>query len=356
MKKIKFSSSNIIIALCVSAVVFSATIVTSCKKDTAETVKMENKPFTVKTGDMNAYLTDFKTRLQSGLKSGETLETEEAMWHLTALLNFDYGDAGHEFFEFVTDTSYIVISKTGDGVSYETLNSAYTDLQTFVENVYTTSDLDDKHIYFVVSQVVSDDGENITIQTVSTLGNGRGSFSSTFGPADYWKMCYGYGKCGEYEGQCIGRGATTELTRMIRLHIPVAAAINGTVYFTDIWEGCIFNPENYPDPDSPHGYEMFINPGGGTPPHWKICLSPDDLNYYLPRYIRILNEQKQYQLQYYNHNPLANYMIDATIVCAYPVGKNNEKEDDELGRSGGRHFMYFNCGKVNVIPGGGAID
>ncbi|MDR0970642.1 MAG: hypothetical protein LBM67_08925, partial [Lentimicrobiaceae bacterium] len=267
---------------------------------------------------------------------GETLETEEAMWHLTALLNFDYGDAGHEFSEFVNDTSYIVISKTDDGVSYEELNNAYTDLQEFVETAYETSDLDNKHVYVVVAKAVSEDDENMTIETVSTLGSERGgSAIMRFGPTDYWWESNS-GKCGPYLGQYPDRGAPTQLTSKLNLNLGVLMCENGSIYFTDFQEIWMHGSdlEHLEDPDSPCGFRIFYNETySQTGP---ICLDPDALNYYLRSYADLGNLHKPTG----KHTVKFTVYWDVIISYSYPS----------------LHTIIVEYAKANCGGGGGAID
>ncbi|MDR0969791.1 MAG: hypothetical protein LBM67_04570, partial [Lentimicrobiaceae bacterium] len=264
---------------------------------------------------------------------GETLETEEAMWHLTALLNFDYGDAGHEFSEFVNDTSYIVISKTDDGVSYEELNNAYTDLQEFVETAYETSDLDDKHVYVVVAKAVSEDDENMTIETVSTLGT-LGSYSSTFGPTDYWYFCCLEGKCGEYEGQYVGRDATTELTSKLNTNKGVLAAVGGRIYYTDVHSKYLYGAytgiDNIADPNSPCGYRIFFQMNDDNA---ISCFCPDDMNYYLWSYNDLGNQYKP------EGQHIISFLVEYDYIASLPVSSSS-------------YILTIDYGTANVISTG----
>ena len=69
---------------------------TSCKKsEYLEPTNRNNSQKTYyqppKTENIKAYLRDFKQKMQSR-ENDETMEIEDAAWHLSSIANYDFGD------------------------------------------------------------------------------------------------------------------------------------------------------------------------------------------------------------------------------------------------------------------------
>lgn len=82
----------------VLALTIVAAIIIACTKE-KETIVSQSAIETItvsKEDDMSAYLKQFKEKMQSATKGDETLSLEDARWHLEAVLNYTYGDAGHQ--------------------------------------------------------------------------------------------------------------------------------------------------------------------------------------------------------------------------------------------------------------------
>ena len=102
----------LIAALLVVAAVSVAVV--SCKKENTKALPTSNAKEAFDTRqieDMNAYLKDFKQKMQSATKGeDETLSIEDADWHLEAVLNYTYGDAGYETTDIQCDAFLCTIS------------------------------------------------------------------------------------------------------------------------------------------------------------------------------------------------------------------------------------------------------
>ena len=79
------------------AVAAGAIIACNKEKEAKSSQDAYEKVTVSKEDDMNAYLKQFKEKMQSAEKGDETLSLEEARWHLEAVLNYTYGDAGNQF-------------------------------------------------------------------------------------------------------------------------------------------------------------------------------------------------------------------------------------------------------------------
>lgn len=123
------------------------------------------------------------------------------------------------------------------------------------------------------------------------------------------------GKCGLYEGQEIGKGATTELTRMLNFTKPSYACNNSRIYFTDeetIEKSCLNNgdDENLSDPNSPCGFRIFWDHKYQY--EGSHCLSPEEMNYYYDQARGIANEYKP------TGKVLIEYYVYWDIVSSVP--------------------------------------
>ena len=108
---------NLLIA---TLLVVAATMIAmvSCKKENQDALlnnTQSAKAFTPPVvDDMNAYLKDFKQKMQNVTKDGnETLSLEEAAWHLSSVANYDFANANVEFDDIRFDTLYSTVNVTG---------------------------------------------------------------------------------------------------------------------------------------------------------------------------------------------------------------------------------------------------
>ncbi len=119
----------------------------------------------------------------------------------------------------------------------------------------------------------TDNGINVVL--VSVIGVRSSKYLYTqFGSDDYWRWGYNQGKC---DGTYVGTDAADQLR--IRFNSPLNKTyIEG--YYTSVV--CINEYCNtHPLPN--YQYRMFFDSGSGsTPP--MVCLSPDQLNFYLSNF------------------------------------------------------------------------
>ena len=214
----------------VLALAMAAIVIVACTKEKEMRSEMvENIEMVSKEDDMNAYLKQFKERMQSASRGDETLSMEDARWHLEAVLNYTYGDAGHCTSDIQCDTFYCKLSVNGDKVSLAGLNEAFVALSNDVEIAYADCDLLEKSI-LAVQTTFNDNkkGEDVIVQTV-LVTRGLSTLKMWFDSTDYWFEYYyeddhgnidGGGKCGPYAGQCMNSGAPKELGKLSNLRIP----------------------------------------------------------------------------------------------------------------------------------------
>ncbi len=294
------------------AIVIVAVVIIACKKEKSMSSEaVENIEMISKEDDMNAYLKQFKERMQSASRGDETLSIEDARWHLEAVLNYTYGDAGHPFSDIQCDTFYYKLPAQNEGITFAQLNQAFIEFSESVEEAYAYCSLPGKSVLAIQTKFERENKDvDISVQSILSIGGSINTINMWFDYTDYWnERYYDYGggdidaggKCGPYLGEHPESGAPLELTRKLNLRIPVDVCPQDNAYYTDIAQ-IVLNPHNffnyYPyddfvyDEDSPCHYKIYYrnedphepwasNPGG--------CICPEDMNYYLSKGLELIN-------------------------------------------------------------------
>ena len=167
MKKFSILSIFVMVAAIAVAVV-------SCKKDTPNAM-LNNQPQAFKTfypegvDDMNAYLKEFKQKMQTVTRDNEeTLSLEEAAWHLSSVANYDFANVNVEFTDIVYDTLYYQVNVTNGQVALNDLNALYTSVANDIDAFYQSLNLENKHLRFIGASV-SNSGEVIVTLITSYI-------------------------------------------------------------------------------------------------------------------------------------------------------------------------------------------
>lgn len=281
--------------------VVAATIFACAKENGNKVANICEKVTVSKNGDMSAYLKEFKAKMQSASKDDETLSIEDARWHLEAVLNYTYGDAGYLTSDIQCDTFYYELPIDGDEIPLNRLNEVFMVLSKDVEIAFTECNLPEKSV-LAIQTTVEDKrkGGNVIVQAV-LFTRGLPTLKTWFDSTDYWsdyyndECHYGNGKCGPYAGQCYESGAPRELTKLANVRIPEYGCREGyRKYVTDIevvWLNAIENSDFIWDDNSPCGYKIYYNSGDPTDPSHNPshCIPPDDMNYYLSKFTEIVS-------------------------------------------------------------------
>lgn len=145
-----------------------------------------------------------------------------------------------------------------------------------------------------------------------------------FGHTDYWCATSLLGKCDIYQGQCVGRDTTVELTRVVRnlyVHKPAAPypyrAIWVEVSMIDAYHGVSnYSLWNYYSPE---------------------CIEPVDINYYLKQVISVILLS----------------LIPSDFYCNMLEVRSEFFSNT---KSGGRHILELTYGKVKNVPNNDLIE
>ena len=282
------------VTICAATVVV-AVVFFACKKEKTTAVETYGNTETIsKEDNMSAYLKQFKEKMKSSAKGGETLSLDDAQWHLEAVLNYTYGDAGHQVSDIQCDTFYYTIRAEENEVPLYQLNEAFNAFSQNVEKAFEECNLPEKSILAIQTSFDNNRDGNVTARTIlTTRGYRPGAWPPRFGATDYWDAREDLGKCGPYEGECVGRGAITELTRMANLRIPGYSCSEGyRTYHVNYFVDAICAPDCYYLPDlqdenSPSGCFLYDLWEYNTSFYGELlcpfCLHPDAMNYYLDK-------------------------------------------------------------------------
>lgn len=237
--------------------------------------------------DMDGYLLDLRKRMKSATKDGEAMPLADVEWNLTALENFGFCDGSKRSDKMIIDTFYTELRVKDGSVSLYDLNLAYEDNKVKIMNRFKSLENNDKNIYYIkclIDSVLYNDCVRVT--TITSMRNG-GSMPRLdgFGPTDYWYDFDLRGKCGPYEGQCVGRDATTEMQQKVIQNMDHYSCQPGyRLYYTNIYNESIWYYGSCED--SPSAPDCLYT----NWTYYNRCLTPDELNWYL-NYILSLFEE-----------------------------------------------------------------
>lgn len=271
MKLYKYRILTIIMA---AAVIFA-----SCSKERVD----NDSQSAAETNKTTQKLISFRQDMFS--KSGGSMTSDSAEWHLEGLLNFEQANNTHEFIqvEFLYDT--LTWPASNGVISYEGLQQVYASVNDLARSMALQSGNPDYTFDVIDLQVIETGLKNGEQAVMVSLSGGLPGTIPTYMPfdaTDYWESGGLQGKCDIYAGQFMGRDATTELED----HFRGPYTIPGYYISVDTFYAHAFDNE---DPDNPYGdYMMWME----NKNHSNNCLSPGELNYYLSKWDFIKNKYK----------------------------------------------------------------
>lgn len=259
-------------------------VMTGCKKDSNEPQNQQK----VDGRKIKRQVLEFKEKLKSTFKTGETMSVDSAVWYMEGLLNYDKANNDHNFNNLIFKKDTLQLPINNNSMSMIQISSAYDAYEAFIENEMASLDptygVDLVDISVLGSMLK--DGTVTMVMTFSTGVNSSINYT-LFGVTDYWYWGGNLGKCGPYVGQNIGTDAADKLQLKFNnpLWVPSASGWN-----TDV-ELIMVYPEEYPDPNQYSGYMLFFAMGSGPDPEEEPCLDYNELNYYLSKFDYIKNDK-----------------------------------------------------------------
>ena len=154
----------------------------ACKKDemtnpNRATVSNYSKTETArfnpnKIENMDEYLTGFMKNLKTTTRNAETMSVEDAQWHISACLNFQFCNANVNRTIVEYDTVYTSIMVNDGYVSMNEINNSLQAISENVREVYNNSTLENKNILFIQPVVLDEvTRSGATVRTIVATSN-----------------------------------------------------------------------------------------------------------------------------------------------------------------------------------------
>ncbi len=298
------------------AIVAIAIMVVSCKKETTNEPSNDKNPTVQsfnpnKIEDMDAYLKDFKQKIQTAVKGNdETLSLEDAAWHLSSLANYDFGHVNVDYSDIRIDTIYGHLEVNQGTVSLSQLSAAYATISEDIDTFYQSLDNANKHFRFIDITVATDGEMTIRLITTYTVLDHVWYYDDVFEADSICDVLLS-----EDSIYTWNTTAVSELNRILNLieHHNISSVPSAHVYYTKTRD-VEFKFYQWEDP---YGSPFALNSrlySWGNPYH---DLSVDQMCYCIDSYAGL-----GYQ-----------YMIDYPLV-------NNEHPACWLVTSGNGYFQY----------------
>lgn len=282
---------------------------------------------------LKGFVDRFNSKLNTDFKSEEILSVDSAHWYIETALNYNYCQS-MKCESYVTDSVKYVV-ECGDNIVMSDVVATYNYILESIASRYHSLSEENKILDFVAIESHDVDGKvvfaadyviGLTPQDngVQTHYKSSNVLQTEFGPTDYWKPVLLAGKCGPYEDQCVGRDATTELTRVGK---------ECHVYKPNPPQSCRAIWTDISDEHSGRGsgqYSLWI----GTD---NECISPEWMNFYLKQSIPMILRGG----------------VPSGFYCNYLYIRHDIIVGSKAGYS---HFLDFKYGKVNIVPRNDLIE
>lgn len=199
MKNTKSSIAILVMAI----VVFASLIMTSCKKETQNSFSNNSINESLISAfdrkgikDMDAYLKDFKMKMQTVIRENdETMDLESAAWHIASIANRDFCNVDVEYDDLRFDTLVMDIPVDGGQISLANMNTVYPEMCSRIEKFQKSLGLNNQHLRFI-NTAINQEGQ-IKVSMITTFVNSTRNledhlwyFPDTFGLMD--SVCYYY--------------------------------------------------------------------------------------------------------------------------------------------------------------------
>ena len=208
---------------------------------------------------------DFKDKItnKSNQKSEEIFEIDSVVWYIEATLNYTY--CNPEVSDILNiDSVFINVPVSEDGnVTFSNVVNAYHDIYIGMNNIYNQTSGDNKKIQIADIEIIESNSKinGKTLKLTTFISDFHYKLPEPFYPNDYWHPIFEAGKCGDYEGECIGCDGGSEIARHANqfINIPPGYITDITVknFYSNYYSEYLWNEElsHYND----------------------ACLSPNDL-------------------------------------------------------------------------------
>ena len=271
----------------------------SCKKDEASvdatTKGLSKSSFQPpQVDDMNAYLRDFKQKMQIR-ENDETMDLDEAAWHLSSVANYDFGDVVDDYARFHRDTLRYNINVENGRVKVSDLNALYSIASSDITLLFENLNLDNKHIRFIGAKISGNGSVIMSILVSYDWVSHQWAFSDPFTLYDSLSPFY------DYDYICDLADFTDTLETVLNLLSAYHPGGSGpSLYYTYSYDvsfvfDCYIDPYHSP---SFHDFRVLVQ------------ISPEDMTqdhffYYYDSYLGLA-----YDSLYSQHNKIIDWDID----------------------------------------------
>lgn len=283
-------TSKSIIAIIAMAIVATTMVIASCKKEKQEQ-KSNNALSISQISEMDKTMLAFGERLKSLECADEYMPLEEAINTFSNYENFLLCDASYNAPDMIREIFDVELPVSNGMVRLGDLNQLLASNKTKIFNRYNTLNGVGKKIFCITSKILEEGASehSVRVQTVATMHNGPvrdDTFAVLFDSTDCWYDFGELGKCGDYQGQCIGQDAVSRLQYKLREWLPVLNCDGSRIYLSDHLQVTVLSIA-YPDATSPNGYyAMPYTPDYNTP----MCVSQNEMRWYYDSMVSIYEE------------------------------------------------------------------
>jgi hypothetical protein len=275
-------TSIFIYTLILTALIFMA----GCNKE--QPIDQKNTiQVSAQSKNIGALLTSFKVRMNSQLKTTDSIPADSVEWYLGATINYTYGDAAAKGPSQIIDSCFVSLQISGGYVQFDDFRDLYNSILDSIREPFYSINDNDKHLLATMVNTTRITSTQITYKITSIFQ--YGTFSNNyliFGQYDWWKWwneCVNNGGyCAEqYQGTQLQDDAAIRIQQKVmsrkgvpssnyRFIPPMATIYLDPVDYSYIQHTGLFNY---------YSYYMFYNIS--TEPSFHGCLSPTEMNFYL---------------------------------------------------------------------------
>lgn len=233
-------------------------VFTACKKDDAFTEQKVIDPTEQK-------ILNFKAKLESGNKSSEMLSIDSTVWYVEAALNYTHCETDSLYVIKIDSSFYQIPNLDNYQISFSEIVDIYNNFENSINQILENTEGTNKKmlvsdIEFVEENEDKSSGNYLKLTTIIT-GQSPDE-NSEFDLTNFWYPVEGDGKCYIYEGEQIGKDASTQLDLEL-------------------------NKYSYLPYPYPYLTDIIIVGGANSSWNWNgnrnDCLNPDEMNYWLQK-------------------------------------------------------------------------
>ncbi len=209
-------------------------------------------------------------------KSGESMDSDEAILHMESLFNATYGFADEQYKKTRADKTTIQIGvNDNDEVSLDDVVTSFDEIINIVTQFYYACEFNQKGFLLLDLERGEITNKQLEISLRSVIGEKDGEWNP-FGPDDYW--WYGRKK-GDCEWDSAGTDAAEKIQEVINIHKPIVSPPPGYRFAYRNYEQIELFGHEYEDENGAK-LIFYKENENGTFTWDDKCLEPDELNFH----------------------------------------------------------------------------